>query len=185
MTDLTIRAAHPDDVPPLTTLMNLPGVRWGTARLPYTREDFVRRRMIETDASFHLLVGLLDDRLVANASLVRMTGRRSHCGDVGLFVHDDYRGRGIGRRMMEALLDLADNWLGLTRLQLTVNLGNERAIRLYTSLGFENEGTQRALVLRGGVLVDAHTMARLRPAPRRGEGASGRAHVADALGAHG
>ncbi len=166
MTDLTIRAAHPDDVPALTALMNLPGVRWGMVRLPYTREDFVRRRTIEADANVHALVGLLDDRLVANVSLVRMTGRQAHCGDIGLMVHNDCWGRGIGRRMMEALLALADNWLGLTRVRLSVNVDNERAIRLYTGLGFEIEGTHRATTLRGGKT-------------------SGRAQVADALGAYG
>lgn len=42
---------------------------------------------------------------------------------------------------------------------------NERAIRLYRSLGFEHEGTHRAYALRDGVYADAHFMARLHPSP--------------------
>ena len=32
-------------------------------------------------------------------------------GAVGLFVHADYQGRGVGTTLMETLLDLADHWL--------------------------------------------------------------------------
>ena len=34
-------------------------------------------------------------------------------------VRDDYAGQGVGRQLMNAVLDLADNWLGLTRVELT------------------------------------------------------------------
>ncbi len=42
---------------------------------------------------------------------------------------------------MQAVLDIADNWLNLTRLELTVFADNERAVRLYTRTGFEVEGS--------------------------------------------
>jgi L-phenylalanine/L-methionine N-acetyltransferase len=35
-------------------------------------------------------------------------------------VRDDWQGRGIGTALMEAALDLADNWLDLTRVELSV-----------------------------------------------------------------
>jgi putative acetyltransferase len=64
--------------------------------------------------------------------------------------------------MMNAVLDVADNWLGLTRVELTVFADNERAIRLYQGCGFETEGRFRRYAMRDGVLVDALAMARLR-----------------------
>ena len=64
--------------------------------------------------------------------------------------------------MMQACVDLADNRLGLTRLDLRVYVDNEPAISLYERFGFEVEGTHRRFAYRNGEYVDAHVMARLR-----------------------
>jgi putative acetyltransferase len=77
-------------------------------------------------------------------------------------VRDDWRGRGVGTKLMEAALDLADNWLGLTRLDLRVFVANDAAIALYRKFGFEMEGTHERFALRAGEYADAHVMARLK-----------------------
>jgi putative acetyltransferase len=77
-------------------------------------------------------------------------------------VHDAYAGRGAGRALMTGLIHLADRWLNYKRLELTVWVDNERAIRLYDSFGFEREGVHRAFAWRDGAYVDAVAMARLR-----------------------
>ena len=51
-------------------------------------------------------------------------------------VHDDWAGRGVGTALMQAALDLADNWLGLTRVELTVWADNQAALALYRKAGF-------------------------------------------------
>lgn len=169
---LVIRAPHPGDVPALTAMSNLPGVRAGTLRLPFTGEDFVRQRILGAPQGTHVVVGEVAGEAVAWGTLMRQAGRRAHVGEVFLAVHDDHWGRGIGGRILRALTDLADLWLGLTRLQLEVAADNARAIRLYEDAGFEVEGRLRADMLREGVLVDSLVMGRLRPAPRRQEGPS-------------
>lgn len=68
--------------------------------------------------------------------------------------------------MLQAALDLADNWLGLRRIELHVHADNERAIALYRKFGFEAEGTHRAYAIRNGVYVDSLSMARLIEGPR-------------------
>jgi L-phenylalanine/L-methionine N-acetyltransferase len=77
-------------------------------------------------------------------------------------VHDDFHRRGIGAALLAALIDTADNWLNLTRLELTVFVDNEPAIRLYKKFGFAIEGTRRADAFREGRFVDSFQMARLR-----------------------
>ena len=63
---------------------------------------------------------------------------------------------------MEACLDLADNRLGLTRLDLRVYVDIAQAISLYKKFGFEIEGTHKRIAYRNGEYVDAHIIARLR-----------------------
>ena len=62
-------------------------------------------------------------------------------------------------------MDLADNWLGLRRLELTVFVDNDTAIRLYERSGFVREGVLRAYAFRDGRFVDVLAMARLRGIP--------------------
>ena len=71
-------------------------------------------------------------------------------------------GRGIGAALLGALIDTSDNWLNLKRLELTVFVDNEPAVRLYQKFGFEIEGTRRAAAFRDGQFVDMYEMARVR-----------------------
>ena len=160
---LTIRAQEPGDWADIATLTELPKVRWGTLRLPFTSKDWWRRRMENPPESMTGIVAVADGRLVGSAGVMQLKGRRSHVGDVWMTVHDDFHGCGIGSAMMAALVDVSDNWLNLKRLELAVYVDNEPAIRLYRKFGFETEGTRRADAFRDGQYADSLFMARLRP----------------------
>lgn len=86
--------------------------------------------------------------------------RLRHSGGIGIMVHKDYQEKGIGKKLLESIIDLADNWLMLVRLELTVFTDNKRAINLYKSLGFEIEGTKKYSVIRNGKYSDEYIMAR-------------------------
>ena len=79
-------------------------------------------------------------------------------------VHDAWQGQGAGSALMAALLEVADRWMGLSRVELTVYADNARAIGLYERFGFEREGLHRNFAFRDGAYVDALAMARLRGA---------------------
>jgi putative acetyltransferase len=59
-----------------------------------------------------------------------------------------------------ACVELADNWLNLTRLDLRVYVDDGPAISLYEKFGIEVEGTHKRFAY--GEYLDAHVMARLR-----------------------
>jgi len=161
LSDLIIRACRPEDSTGIAELINLPGFRYGTLRLPFHTPAEVRDWIEKATRDDVALVAVVDDRIVGSAGLHRLTGRQAHVGQIGMGVHDDWTGRGIGTSLLTALIDTADRWLGLRRLQLTVYPDNEPAIRLYRRFGFEAEGTHREFALRDGELVDALAMARL------------------------
>ena len=56
--------------------------------------------------------------------------------ELGIAVMPSYRGRRVGRRVMEDLITLAQGQ-GRPGLSLSVEDGNSRAARLYESLGFQ------------------------------------------------
>lgn len=92
--------------------------------------------------------------------IVASKPRLRHSAWMGLTVHTAYQKMGIGRAMMEYLLDIADNWLMLKRVELEVLADNERAVRLYESLGFETEGRKKYSLIYEGELRDTYVMGR-------------------------
>ena len=159
---LVIRAREPTDWQEFAALMQLPRVRWGTLRLPFVSGEAVRKFLENPGDGRTGIVALLDGRIVGSGDVTRDRGRRDHVGHIGISVHDDFHGRGVGSGLMAALVDTADNWLGLRRLELEVFVDNATAIRLYKRFGFEIEGTRRAAAFRDGAFVDDYVMARLR-----------------------
>lgn len=160
---LVIRAREPGDWQEIAALTELPKVRWGTLRLPYTRKDQWRKMMENPPEERTGIVAVLEGRIIGSADIFQHKGRRRHVGELGMSVHDDFHRRGIGSALTAALVDAADNWLDLKRLELNVYVDNEPAIRLYRKFGFEVEGTCRGYAFRDGQHVDSFFMARLRP----------------------
>jgi len=159
---ITIRAMRESDVPATTALRNMPRVRWGTLARPYESVAYWYTQNAGRAAPNRFLVACAGDEVVGQISVHPIKYvRRAHCANIGICVHDDWQGRGIGTALFEALIDLADNWLGLRRLELTVYTDNARALALYRKFGFEVETTFRAETFRDGSMVDSYQMGRL------------------------
>lgn len=162
--DLLIRPVRVDDVADLEVVRRQPGVIYGTLNIPSERLLDRLRRIENLGPNVHEFVGEVDGRVVATAGLVAFHGRMSHAGEIAhIMVHDEFQGHGFGRRLLEALLDVADNHLGLVRVELVVYADNTAAVRLYERLGFVHEGVKRKYARRQGKLVDVAMMARIRP----------------------
>jgi RimJ/RimL family protein N-acetyltransferase len=77
----------------------------------------------------------------------------------GVYVTPTHRGHGIGRSLMQALLDRARTAAGLRQINITVAATQETAVRLYRSLGFEPFGRERDALKVGETYVDEDWMA--------------------------
>jgi len=162
--DLTIRRATAADFEAIALHLADPLVYPGTLQPPYPSLETWRKRMAEQPEGDFVLVALADGRFAGFAGLhATGKGRRAHAMHLGITVGGEFQGRGIGTALMKALVDLADGWLNVFRLELTVFSDNQRAIALYKRFGFAIEGTHRAYALRDGVYADTYSMARLKP----------------------
>jgi putative acetyltransferase len=164
---IEVRAAELSDVEALTRMFAHRNAYAQTLQLPLQSTEVWRKRLTHNDATQISLVATAAGEVVGNLGLTRFTRpRRAHVGEIGMGVRDDWQGKGVGSALLEAALDLADNWLGLRRIELHVHADNERAVALYRKFGFEAEGTHRAYAIRNGVYVDSLSMARLIEGPR-------------------
>ena len=161
---LHIRRAEPDDCSAIYEIFSGPKAFAGTLQLPYPSREHWRQRLAEPSDDTYNLVAVVGDRVVGILGLHTFPNkpRRRHVGTIGMSVHDEWQGKGIGTALMRAGVELADNWLNLRRLELEVYTDNEPAIRLYERFGFEREGTLRQHAFRDGRYVDSYLMGRLR-----------------------
>ncbi len=160
--ELVIRALEIGDAADLARLQAMPGFRFGTLRPPYPSTEAARKFLERGGPDDIQLGAYLGTRLVGSAGLHRLAGRRRHVAEIGMGVADDMNGQGVGTALLGALLEAADKWLDIRRIELTVFTDNDRAIRLYERHGFEREGIFRAFAFRDGAYADAIAMARLR-----------------------
>jgi putative acetyltransferase len=164
---ITIRSQEPADAAAVSALMGREGTFEGTLQLPdmpvASRLEFLQK--VESNSC--KLVAVAGSEIVGAAGLygASMSLRRGHVRMLGIGIDREWQGRGIGKLLITRLLDWADNWAGVLRVELTVHADNDRAIALYRSMGFAEEGRHRAYALKNGCYVDALFMARLHPAP--------------------
>ena len=93
-----------------------------------------------TGGLLYQFVAEADGRLIGACDISPKRAKGfSHVGVLGMFLLPQWRGRGIGRRLLEARLSSARR-AGLERIELEVFADNAAAIRLYETLGFLHEG---------------------------------------------
>ncbi len=166
---ISIRRATPEDASAMTALMSEEAVYGNLLQLPHPSEATWRERLEAKSSNGDVqLVALAKGQLVAMAGLhANPHIRRRHAMHLGMAVTVPAQGKGVGSALMAALIDYADRWVAVMRIELTVFTDNERAIALYRKFGFVQEGIFRAYGLRDGRYQDVLAMARLHPSPPR------------------
>ncbi len=161
--EITIRTADPSDAEAILKCYTAPLAARNTLQIPYRSLESVREQLTKSGEGDHLLVAEIEGEVVGVIGLPPSSRPRvNHKAEVGMMVRDDWKGKGVGAALMQAVIELADKWLNLTRIELTVFTDNESAIALYRKFGFEIEGTLRKYAFRDGEFVDAFAMARIR-----------------------
>lgn len=80
--------------------------------------------------------------------------RLNHTGSIGMMVKKEFRNRQVGRKLLETLLVWAEQHKEIEKICLGVLSSNDRAIHLYRSLGFLEEGRKVNEVKIGDRYVD-------------------------------
>jgi diamine N-acetyltransferase len=138
-----LRAMEPEDLDLLYRVENDYDL-WqvGSTNVPYSRyflHDYIANttgdiftdkqlRLIVTDRSGKQVIGIAD--------LVNFDPQHLRA-EVGLVIQKAFRGQGYGEAAMEELITYAHDVIHLHQLYALVSLANENCLRLFKSIGFQ------------------------------------------------
>lgn len=174
MSVATIRRLGPDDLPSyralrLRALGEHPEAFTSSADEEAAKPASALGRRLSPDPGtpHNLVLGVFIDEALAGFVGLEVDPRAKvrHKGRVfGMYVATEHSGRGLGGRLLAALVAQAETASALTRLVLTVTADNNRARRLYERAGFTAFGLEpEAVVVAGKPFAKLHMTRALAP----------------------
>jgi len=163
MGDVSIRPATPDDAAAICTIYNQ-GIEDRIATLETElRTPDERRQWMDARAARHpVVVAVTGGQVVGWGSLNAFNPRPAYDNvvDLSVYVERGWRGRGVGRALLQHLLPLART-LGYHKMVLATFPFNEAGVALYQKVGFRPVGVYREQGRLDGRWVDVLIMERL------------------------
>lgn len=162
---ITVRPVKQEDVKHIHSFLIKDEVCSNVTLLPSMRLEESERFIGQLSERDHYYVAEVDEscskRVVGCVSIVvHSRARQNHSASFGITVDPVYHNRGVAKVMMDKIIDLADNWLLLKRIELDVVVDNEIAINLYKKYGFVTEGIKKYAIVKDGKYADLMIMAR-------------------------
>lgn len=118
----------------------------------------IAKGLVSSDDSF--VLGAFVPSLEAMIGFYRRPRLKlRHTGTIwGMYVTPEYRGSGLGKALVSALIERAATFVDLEQLVLTVVVTNEAARRLYLSQGFKSYGIEPKALKIGSEYLDEELM---------------------------
>ena len=157
---LAIRQATPADLRQITEIYN-DAIQKTTATFdtePKTLEE-QESWFANHDASHPILIAEQDGLIVAWASLSQWSDRCAYnaTAEISLYVKEEYRGKGIGKELMKAIIQEGKT-AGLHTIIARIAGSNKISADLCKSFGFQYIGTMREVGKKFDQLLDVHLM---------------------------
>jgi L-amino acid N-acyltransferase YncA len=156
---LTIRQAVPADLPALVDIYNY-AVRETTATFDLEEQSVADRQAwfaSHQPAQYPLLV-VEDDGVVLGYSGIlpyRVKPAYRHTVELSIYVHPAAQGQGIGKRLMEAIIEQAQT-IGYHVIISGITGGNDVSFRLHEQFGFQEVGILREVGYKFDDWRDVH-----------------------------
>jgi len=142
---MIIRTAMQQDLQELLAIYNYE-VEHTTATMDLTPQTLSQRQVwfdMHNVDHHPLISALIDDKVVGYASLSTYREKEAYQSTVELsiYVHHEYRRRGIASELMQAILDLARKDSTIHNVVSVITAGNDASRRLHEKFGFTFCGT--------------------------------------------
>ena len=107
-----------------------------------------------------MIMCIVDGRVVGNCEISFYRGiKTKHRANIGIALISEFWSQGIGTKMFEEMIRIAENREDVLQVELDFVEGNARARHLYEKMGFRITGVRPdAIRLKDGTLLNEYTM---------------------------
>ena len=109
-----------------------------------------------------MIMCVVEGKVVGNCEISFFKGMKTkHRASIGIALISEFWNQGIGTKMFEEMIRLAENREDVLQIELEFVEGNARARHLYEKMGFRITGVRpNAIRLKDGTLLNEYTMIR-------------------------
>lgn len=117
---------------------------------------------MQHDEKHPVIIAEINNQVVGWASLSKWSDRCAYDTTVeeSVYVHKDFRGRGIGKALLEIITLEAGN-LGVHTILARITEGNESSIHIHQLMGYDHIGVMRQVGKKFGRFLDVHMMQKM------------------------
>ncbi|MCK4322562.1 N-acetyltransferase [candidate division WOR-3 bacterium] len=114
------------------------------------------------DSKHPILVVEEGPNILGWASLSKWSDRYAYslAAEISIYIKKEYRGKGFGKRLSEAILQEGRK-VGLHTVIARIAEGNEISVHLFESFGFKHIGILKEVGRKFGKLLDVHLMQKI------------------------
>lgn len=165
MSELVIQSITKNNISACLAIYNYEVIH-GVATLdlePRTLEEWHEWYNAHSDEQHPIIVGTIDDVVVGYASLspYRLKGAFKSTVELSIYIHQNYRGRGVATRLMEHILEMAKADTMIHNVVSVITAGNEGSTKLHNRFGFTYCGLTPEVGFKHGKYQDTETYALL------------------------
>lgn len=114
------------------------------------------------DENHPVIIAESDQIILGWGSLSRWSDRSAYDGTVELsiYIHPEYRGKGIGKKLMEVLVASGEK-AGLHTILSRITTENKNSIHIHELFGFSSIGVMKEVGNKFGKLLDVEIMQKM------------------------
>lgn len=160
---IKIRVAAHDDIKAITSIYN-EAILKTTAT--FDTEIKTLENRIEWFNShsekYPIIVAGFNNKVVGFASLSQWSDRcaYSDTAEISVYVKEEYRGKGIGKQLIEDVVTIGEN-TGIHSILARITEGNKHSIYLHESIGFFHVGVMKEVGKKFEKLLDVYLMQKI------------------------
>ena len=161
--DIHIRIAALPDLEAITEIYN-EAILTTTATFdtePKSASD--RREWFRAHDDRHpILVAVVDQKVIGWASISQWSDRKAYdgTGETSVYVKSEYRGKGVGHRLMQGTITEAIR-LNFHTLIARIAEGSQESLHLHRHYGYADVGTLKEVGRKFGKHLDVHILQRI------------------------
>ena len=160
---IRIRKVQETDLPAITDIYN-DAIRHTTATFDTEQKTLDNRKqwLEQHSQKYPVVVAALNEKVIGWASLSKWSERAAYddTAEISVYIHPDFRGKGIGRQLMQQVLHDGKKG-GLHTVLSRITQDNEISIHLHKEMGFKIVGTLKQVGKKFGQLLDVTMMQKM------------------------